>query len=121
LLSFGAWIACKIKSESKKHYQFITDLERIEYSGFDYIHENFLPQNKRKFGTFVHPILYGDKLIGGANLHMDRKNEKLLVNSVHTERGAPGDKEISSKIGQTLQQLAEFLGARKSHTQLASQ
>jgi hypothetical protein len=75
LLSFGAWIACKIKSESKKHYQFITDLERIEYSGFDYIHENFLPQNKRKFGTFVHPILYGDKLIGGADLHMDRKNE----------------------------------------------
>jgi uncharacterized protein YcaQ len=44
---------------------------------------------------------------------MDRKNEKLFVNSVHTERGATGDKEISSKIGQTLQQLAEFLGAKE--------
>jgi uncharacterized protein YcaQ len=81
--------------------------------GFDYLHENFLPQSKRKFGTFVHPILYGDKLIGRADLHMDRKNQKLLVNSVHAERGAPGGKEVSSKIAQTVQQLAEFLGAKE--------
>ncbi len=81
--------------------------------GFDYLHENFLPKSKRKFGTFVHPILYGDKLIGRADLRMDRKNEKLLVNSVHAERGAPGDKEVSSKIRQTIQRLAEFLGAKE--------
>jgi uncharacterized protein YcaQ len=36
-----------------------------------------------------------------------------LVNSVHAERSAPGDKEVSSKIGQTIQQLAEFLGAKE--------
>jgi len=81
--------------------------------GFDYLHENFLPQSKRKFGTFVHPILYGDRLIGRADLRMDRKNEKLLVNSVHAERGAPGDKEVSSEIRQTIQQFAEFLGAKE--------
>ncbi len=81
--------------------------------GFDYLHENFLPQSKRKFGTFVHPILYGDKLIGRTDLRMDRKNEKLLVNAVHAERGAPGDKEVSSKIGETIEQLAEFLGAKE--------
>jgi len=81
--------------------------------GFDYLHENFLPENKRKFGTFVHPILYGDKLIGRADLHMDRKNEKLMINSVHAERGAPGDKEVSSEIRQMIQQLAEFLGAKE--------
>jgi uncharacterized protein YcaQ len=81
--------------------------------GFDYLHENFLPKSKRKFGTFVHPILYGDKLIGRADLLMDKKNEKLLVNSVHAERGATGDKEVSSKIRQTIQQLAGFLGAKE--------
>ena len=81
--------------------------------GFDYLHENFLPQSKRKFGTFVHPILYGDKLIGRADMHTDRKNEKLLINSIHAERGAPSGKEISSKIGQTIQRLAEFLGAKE--------
>ncbi len=81
--------------------------------GFDYLHENFLPQNKRKFGTFVHPILCGDKLIGRVDPRMDRENEKLMINSVHAERGAPGDKEVSSKIGETIEQLAEFLGAKE--------
>ena len=81
--------------------------------GFDYMHENFLPESKRKFGTFVHPILYGDKLIGRADLLMDKKNEKLMVNSLHAERGAPGDKEVSSKIRQTIQQFAEFLGTKE--------
>ena len=33
--------------------------------GFDYIHENFLPENRRKYGTFVHPILWGDRILAG--------------------------------------------------------
>ena len=80
--------------------------------GFHYIHENFLPPNKRKFGTFVHPILWGDRLIGRVDLLMDKKNEKLLVKSVHAEPGAPGDKEVSSKIGDTIRDFAKFLGAK---------
>ncbi len=82
--------------------------------GFDYLHEQFLPQSKRKFGTFVHPILWGDRLIGRADLRMDRKNGKLLVNSVHAERGAPGGKEVASTIGETMEDLAEFLGAKQA-------
>ena len=81
--------------------------------GFDYVHEQFLPRSKRKFGTFVLPILWGDRLIGRTDLRMDRQNEKLLVNSVHAERGAPGDKEVSSEIGRTIGRLAEFLGAKE--------
>lgn len=78
---------------------------------FDYNHEMFLPQNKRKFGYYVLPILWGDKLIGRVDPRMDRENERLLVNSVHAERGAPNDKEVSAKIGETIERLAEFLGA----------
>lgn len=81
--------------------------------GFDYVHEQFLPKNKRKFGTFVLPILWGDRLIGRADLRMDRQNEKLLINSVHAERGAPGDKVVSSKIAETIDRLADFLGAKE--------
>jgi uncharacterized protein len=81
--------------------------------GFDYVHEQFLPVDKRKFGTFVLPILWGERLIGRADMRMDREDEKLLVNSLHAERGAPGDMEISLKIGETMEQLAEFLGAKE--------
>ena len=81
--------------------------------GFDYIHENFLPKAKRRFGTFVHPILWGDRLIGRTDLLMDKPSQKLLVNVVHAEPGAPTDKEFSSEIGETMDQLGEFLGAKE--------
>ena len=81
--------------------------------GFEYVHENFLPANKRKFGTFVHPILWCDKLIGRLDLRMDKENERLNVVSVHAEHGAPGGREISSKIAETMREFGDFLGAKE--------
>ena len=81
--------------------------------GFDYVHENFLPKDKRKFGTYVLPILWGDRFIGRIDPQMDRRHEKLLINSVHAEPGAPAGKEVSSKIGERIDDLAEFLGAKE--------
>ena len=81
--------------------------------GFDYVLEMFVPQDKRKFGYYVLPILWGDRFIGRIDPRMDRKNEKLLINSVHAERGAPSDKNVASKIGETIERFAEFLGAKE--------
>ena len=81
--------------------------------GFDYVHENFLPKNKRKFGTYVLPILWGDRFIGRVDPKMDRENERLVVNSIHAEPGAPKDKEVALKIRETIENLAEFLGAKE--------
>ena len=81
--------------------------------GFDYVHENFLPKNKRKFGTYVLPILWGDRFIGRVDPKMDRENERLVVNSIHAEPGATKDKEVALKIRGTIENLAEFLGAKE--------
>ena len=81
--------------------------------GFDYVHENFLPKNKRKFGTYVLPILWGDRFIGRVDPKMDRENERLVVNSIHAEPGATKDKEVALKIRETIENLAEFLGAKE--------
>jgi uncharacterized protein YcaQ len=81
--------------------------------GFDYNHEMFLPQNKRKFGYYVLPILWGDRFIGRVDPRVDRENEKLIINSVHAEPGAPSDKELPEKIRETIERLAEFLGANE--------
>ena len=81
--------------------------------GFDYVHEIFLPKEKRKFGTNVLPILWGDRFIGRVDPRMDRENEKLVINSIHAEQGAPGDKEVALKIRETIENLAEFLGAKE--------
>ncbi len=78
---------------------------------FDYMHENFLPKEKRKFGTFVHPILWGDRLIGRTDLLMDKMSGKLMVSSVHAEPNAPDDEEVDMAIAETIERLGEFLGA----------
>ena len=80
--------------------------------GFDYNHEMFLPEAKRKFGYYVLPILWGDRLIGRIDPLMDRSKERLLVKSVHAEPKAPG-KEAATEIGDAIQRLGDFLGARE--------
>jgi uncharacterized protein len=81
--------------------------------GFDYVREQFLPKEKRRFGTYVLPILWGERFIGRIDPQLDKKEHRLLVNSVHAEPGAPGGREISSKIGDCIEHLANFIGARE--------
>jgi uncharacterized protein YcaQ len=80
---------------------------------FDYVREQFLPEEKRRFGTYVLPILWGERLIGRIDPRLDKRSGRLMVNSVHAEPGAPSDKEIVSMIAEKIQNLAEFLGARE--------
>lgn len=81
--------------------------------GFDYVHEQFLPKNKRKFGTYVLPILWGERLVGRIDLRLDKENQTLVINSVHAEEDATTDREVSEKIGETVDRLATFLGAKE--------
>jgi len=80
---------------------------------FDYTIEIYTPQSKRKYGYYVLPILYGDKFIGRIDPFMDRKNEKLLIKTVHAEPHAPKDKDTSREIRDSVEQLSEFLGAKE--------
>jgi len=81
--------------------------------GFEYAREQFLPKEKRRFGTYVLPILWGERFIGRIDPKLDKQEEKLLINSVHAEPGAPGGKEISSMVGETIERLADFVGAKE--------
>ncbi|MDG6951155.1 MAG: YcaQ family DNA glycosylase [Nitrososphaerota archaeon] len=79
--------------------------------GFEYAREQFLPKAKRRFGTYVLPILCGERFIGRIDPRLDKKERKLVVNSVHAEAGAPRGKEVASKIGEAIERLADFVGA----------
>jgi uncharacterized protein YcaQ len=80
---------------------------------FDFTSEIYTPSSKRKYGYYVLPILYGDRFIGRIDPLMDRKREKLMINSVHAEPSAPRDKKVSAEIQGSIEQLSEFLGARE--------
>ncbi|MCI4332729.1 MAG: winged helix DNA-binding domain-containing protein [Thermoplasmata archaeon] len=79
--------------------------------GFDYVREQFLPQAKRKFGTYVLPILWGDRLIGRIDPRLDRKSRTLVINAVHAEPGAPAGREVADEIARAIRRLAVFVGA----------
>ncbi len=80
---------------------------------FDFTSEIYTPQSKRKYGYYVLPILYGDRFIGRIDPLMDRKKEKLLINSVHAEPSAPRDERVSVELRELIEQLSEFLGAKE--------
>ncbi len=81
---------------------------------FDFTSEIYTPPSKRKYGYYVLPILYGDRFIGRIDPLMDRKKEKLLINSVHAEPRAPRDKRVAAEIRESIEQLSEFLGAKEA-------
>ena len=80
---------------------------------FNYVREQFLPPEKRRFGTYVLPILWGDRLIGRLDPRYDRTTRTLSINSVHAEPGAPTDRETGDALAHTIVGLGEFLGAAR--------
>ena len=78
---------------------------------FEYVREQFLPKEKRRFGTYVLPIVYGERLIGRIDPKLDKERETLVINSVHAEPDAPEGKEVATKLADTIDDLAEFVGA----------
>jgi uncharacterized protein len=81
--------------------------------GFTYVREQFLPKEKRKFGTYVLPILWGEKLIGRIDPRFDKARGELMIQAVHAEPHAPADRQVGVEIGETIARLGAFLGAKR--------
>jgi len=59
--------------------------------GFDYVWELFLPPAKRRWGWYVLPILFEDRLVGRIEPRIDREAARVQVLDVWWEDGfAPG-------------------------------
>jgi uncharacterized protein len=82
-----------------------------ELWGFSHRLEIYTPKAKRRWGYFVLPILHQDKLIGRADLRMDRKAGRLVAPAIHREDGAPKGKAIAKSIRRELERLAAWQGA----------
>ena len=84
-------------------------LERL--FDFAYVREQFLPAEKRRFGTYVLPIVRGERLIGRIDPRVDRERKELVVQAVHAEEGAPGGPVVAEEIRASIEGLAAFVGA----------
>ena len=79
---------------------------------FHYRIEIYTPKEKRKFGYYVLPFMMNGEIVGRVDLKADRANSKLLVQSVHTERGVKRE-TINRALNAELQLMASWLGVRR--------
>ena len=91
----------------------ICDRARTEtLFGFAFRLEIYVPRARRRYGYFVMPILYGDRLIGRIDPLMDRTRGHLTVNAVYAEPAAPASHDVARAVAAAVEDLGLFLGAR---------
>ena len=74
--------------------------------GFDYRWEIYTPQEKRKYGAYTLPILYGDKFIG--RIDMARRDGRLIINNLWTENGKPLAGEAKKMFEKCAERFSEL-------------
>ncbi len=90
----------------------ICDRDRTELLwDFYYRIEIYMPKAKRKYGYYVLPILHKDRLLGRVDAQMDRKANVLRIDNLYLEEEAVWDTAVSVPIIESIEQLAQFLGA----------
>lgn len=80
---------------------------------FDYTLECYVPAAKRKWGYFVLPILWGDRLIGRLDPKADRKKKELIINALQFEPGFSEIDEMLPELTRKLTDLAKFNGCEQ--------
>ena len=83
--------------------------------GFDYVWEVYVPQAKRRWGYYVLPILFGDRLVGRIEPRIDRRHGTLRVLDLWWEAGFVPDRShgFVEAFSDALEAHARFLGATR--------
>ena len=75
---------------------------------FHYRIEIYTPKEKRKFGYYVLPFMMNGEMVGRVDLKAHRANSKLLVHSVHTEKGVKRS-SINDALNAEIRAMATWL------------
>ena len=81
-----------------------------ELFGFEYTWEIYTPANKRKFGHYVLPLLYGERFIGRVEAVAERKAGTLVVQHIWYEEGVKETKPLRSAVEDCFERFARFNG-----------
>ena len=100
---------------------FVAPLEIVSARGrakevfdFEYIWEVYKPLEQRRWGYYVLPILYGDKLVARLDPKLDRKTMTLHINGFWLEEDAPvKEPAFADALGKGLARFASFVEARQ--------
>ena len=86
-------------------------VERI--FGFRHVIEVYKPGPERVYGYYVLPFLYGDRLVGRADLKTDRKERVLRVRAFHVEPGVTRSRALDEAFDRAALRLARAIGVER--------
>lgn len=100
----------------KKRCEFIAPLDNLMWDrrlieavfGFSYKWEIYTPREKRRYGHYVLPILYGDSFAGRIEAAADRKQGILDVRNIWYEPGFRQSPGFEAALKEAVRRLAEF-------------
>jgi uncharacterized protein YcaQ len=78
--------------------------------GFRHLIEVYKREHERQYGYYVLPFLYGDRLVGRADLKAERAEGVLRVKAFHLEPGVRRSKALESAFDKALERLARITG-----------
>jgi uncharacterized protein len=93
--------------------------------GFNHLIEIYKRAHERSYGYYVLPFLVGDRLVGRADLKVNRRDGSIEVKAFHREPGVKRSAKIDAHFERALKRLARTLGlapsppARRAPTSVA--
>lgn len=80
---------------------------------FHYRVEIYVPAAQRRFGYYAMPILHQGRLVGRLDPKLHRQQKRLQIVSLALEPGLGRDPDLDRGLSQSLQELADFVGAEQ--------
>ena len=75
---------------------------------FQYSWEIYTPADKRKYGYYTLPVLFGDRFVGRIEAVPDRKTGVLAVRNIWWEDGIRRTKKLNTALERTVKEFAGF-------------
>ena len=78
--------------------------------GFEHLIEVYKPAHERRFGYYVLPLLWRDRIVGRADLKAERAEGRLVVRAFHREEGVRASGALDDAFDRALDRLRRLVG-----------
>jgi uncharacterized protein YcaQ len=81
--------------------------------GFKHVIELYKPAPQRRYGYYVLPFLWRDRIVGRADLKSERKEGALVVKAFHLEPGVRPSKALDEALERALDRVRRIAGLER--------
>ena len=81
--------------------------------GFDHLIEVYKPAPQRRYGYYVLPFLWRDRIVGRADLKSERAAGELVVRAFHPEDGVRASGALDDALDRALDRLRRIIGLER--------